>query len=84
MDHEYVTGQISSHILELFEILFFDFCTVSKILTCFSLIKRFPNEHKRYSSHLQVSTLYGVAPIKVYLTIYDTLKNSYLKKAFVP
>ena len=33
--------------------LLFDFCTVSKILISFSLIKRFPNDYKRYSSHLQ-------------------------------
>ena len=34
-------------------ILLFDFCTVSKILICFSLIKRFSNDYKRYSSHLR-------------------------------
>ena len=28
--------------------------------------------------------LHGVGPIKVYLTIYDSLKNRYLKKVFVP
>ena len=39
----------------------------------------FPNDHKRYSTHLQVSILHRVAPIKVYLTIYEKLKNSYLK-----
>ena len=61
-------------------ILLFDFCTVLKILICFSLIERFPNDHKRYSSHLQVTILHRVAPIKVYLTIYESLKNSYLKK----
>ena len=63
---------------------FVDFCTVSKILICFSLIKRFANNHKRYSSHLQVLILHRVAHIKVYLTIYESLKNSYLKNVFVP
>ena len=67
MDPEYVTGQINSCILEL------------KILICFSL-KCFPNNYKRYSSHLQVLILHQVAPTKVYLTIYDSLKNCYLKK----
>ena len=28
--------------------------------------------------------LHGVGPIKVYLTIYDSLKNRYLKKVFLP
>ena len=46
-------------------------------------IKRFPNDHKRYSSHLQVSILHRVASVKVSLTIYESLKNSYLKKDFV-
>ena len=62
---------------------FVDFCTVSKILICFSLIKRFANNHKKYSSHLQVLILHRVAHIKVYLTIYESLKNSYLKKVFL-
>ena len=65
-------------------ILLFDFCTVSKFLICFSVIKRFPNDRKKYSSHLQVLILYRVAPIKVYLTIYKSLKNGYLKRVFVP
>ena len=34
--------------------------------------------------HLQLSILHRVVPIKVYLTIYESLKNSYLKKVFVP
>ena len=38
-----------------------DFCTVSKILICFSLIKHFPNDYERYS------ILHGVTPIKVFL-----------------
>ena len=62
-------------------VLPFDFCTVSIILICF--IKHFPNDHRRYSSHLQVWILYQVAPVKVYLTIYESLKNSYLKKVFL-
>ena len=70
MDREYVTGQINSRILEL---LLRRFCR-------FSLIKRFPNNHKRYSSHLKVWILHRVAPIKVYLTIHGSLKNSNLKK----
>ena len=71
MDPEYVIGQVNSCILGVsFEtILSFDFCTVSKILTCFSLIKNFPNDYKTYSSHLQVSILHRVAPTKVYVTI---------------
>ena len=40
-------------------IVLFDFCTVLKILICFSLIKRFPNDRKRYSSRLQVSASSG-------------------------
>ena len=64
-------------------ILPFDFCPVSKILICFSPIKRFLNDHERYSSHLQVSILHRVALIKFYLTIYESLKNRYLKKVFV-
>ena len=91
MDPEYVTGQINSRILELLLRQFcclifapsrmFDFCTVSKILICFNLMRRFPNDHKRYSSHLQVSILHRVARIKVYLTICESLKNSYLKNS---
>ena len=46
-------------------------------------MKRFPNDRKRYSSYLQVSILHRVAPIKVYLTIQESLKNSYLKNVFV-
>ena len=57
----------------------YDFYTVLKMLICFRLIKCFPNDHKRYSSHLQVRILHQVAPKKVYLTIYETLKNSYFK-----
>ena len=64
-------------------VLLFYFCIVLKILICFGLIKHLPNDHKRYTSHLQVSILQRVAPIKVYLTIYESL-NSYFKKAFVP
>ena len=65
----------------LFEtILLFDFCTALKILICFSLIKHFPNSHKRYFSCLQVSILHRVDPIKIYLKMYESLKNSYLKK----
>ena len=47
MDPEYVTGKINSRILELLleTILLFDFCTVSNILICFSLIKRFPKDY---------------------------------------
>ena len=56
MDPEYVTGQINSCILEL---LLRRFCCLifaqPQILICFSLIKRFSNDYKRYSSYLQVS-----------------------------
>ena len=38
----------------------------------------------RYSSHLQVSMLHRVAPTKVYLTVYQSPKNNYLKSVFVP
>ena len=48
-------------------ILLFHFCTVSKILICFNLIEHFPNNWKRYSSHLQASMHHYVAPIKVFL-----------------
>ena len=65
-------------------ILSFDFCTESKILIHCSLIKHFSNKHKIYSSQLQVSILHRVAPIKVYLNIFDSHKNSYLENAFVP
>ena len=62
----------------------FDFCTVSKILTWFSLIMRFLNNHKRYSSHLQVSILHQVAPTKGLPNNLREPFNSYLKKVFVP
>ena len=70
MDPEYVTGQINSRIQELLlrRLLLFDFCIVSKILICFSMIKCFPNDYKRYSSHLQASILHRVAPVKVFLS----------------
>ena len=55
MDPEYVTGKIKLHSVASFEmILLFDFQTALEILICFSLIKRFPNDHENYSSHLQV------------------------------
>ena len=77
-ESEYVTAKINSG--ASFEmILSFDFCTISKILICFSLMKHFPNNHKRYSYHLQVLILHRAAPIKVYVTIYENLENSYLK-----
>ena len=47
-------------------ILTLDFRTVAKILIWFSLIKRFPNDYKRYSGRLPVLILQRVAPIKVY------------------
>ena len=78
---EYVADQNNSLILQLVSPL--DFCTVWKILRYCSLIMRFPNDHKRYSSHLEELILPQVAPIKVYLTIYENLKNSYFKKVFV-
>ena len=70
MDPESVTGQINSRILEL---LLRRFCCLifalsRKILIWFSLIKRFTNDYKRYSSHLQMSILHWVAPIKVFLS----------------
>ena len=47
-----------------------------------TLIKHFPDNYKRHSSHLQVSIWHWVVPVKVYLTIYESLKNSYFKKGF--
>ena len=48
---EYVTGQINS--AASFEtILPFDFSTILKILIGCSLIKHFPNDHKRYCSYI--------------------------------
>ena len=68
MDPEYVTGQMNSYILEnLLRQLCCDFWTVSKILICFSLIKRFLNDNKRYSMRLEMSILHQVAPIEVFL-----------------
>ena len=56
---EYVTRQINRYSGASFEtIVLCDFCTFLKILISFSLIKRFPNDHKRYSSCLPVSILY--------------------------
>ena len=81
MDPKYINGHINSRILSLEANLSFDFYTVSEILKCFILIKRFP---KRCSSHSQMLILQGVAPIKVYLTTYKSLKSSYLEKDFVP
>ena len=83
MGPEYVTTQINSRIMELL-LRQFDFCTVSKILICFSLIKRFPSDYKRYFSGLQLSIVHRVASMKVYLTIYESIKNSYLKKVSIP
>ena len=74
-------GHPESYSGDSFEtILLFDFCTALKILICFSLIKHFPNSHKRYFSCLQVSILHRVDPIKIYLKMYESLKSSYLKK----
>ena len=58
---EYVTGQTNNHI---------------EILICYSLMKHFPNDHKRYSSHLQVSMLHQVALIKLYLKFMRALKTT--------
>ena len=61
MDSEYVIGQLVVVFINrtsFITILWFDFCTISKILICFSLIERFPNDYKRYSSHLQVLMLH--------------------------
>ena len=69
MDPEYGTGQVNSRILEflLRRFCYLIFAPSHKILICFSLIKRFPNDYKRYSSHLQKSMLHQVAPINVFL-----------------
>ena len=84
MDPKYINGHINSRILSLEANLSLDFYTVSEILKCFILTKRFHNDHKRFSSHSQMLILQGVALIKVYLTIYKSLKSSYLQKVFVP
>ena len=84
MDPKYVTWQINSGIMELLYGAYYDFCNVSKILIYFSLIKHFPEDSKRHSIQEQVSILHRVGPIKVYLTIYESLKNRYLKKVFIP
>ena len=84
MDPKYINGHINSRILSLEANLSLDFYTVSEILKCFILTKRFHNDHKRCSSHSQMLILQGVALIKVYLTIYKSLKSSYLQKVFVP
>ena len=39
--------------------------TQKSYIICFSLIKHFPNDYKRYSSHLQVLILHRVTPVKV-------------------
>ena len=76
MGCEYLAGKINI-ILELLwgqvSCLVFAF---PKTLICCSLIKCFPNDHKRYSSHLQLLILHRVAPIKFYLTIYEGLKTT--------
>ena len=65
MDPEYATGQINSRILER---LLRKFCCLifAPNLNMLSQTKLFPNGYKRYSSHLQVSLLHRVAPIKVF------------------
>ena len=77
MGPEYVSTQINSHILQL---LLGQFCqmifTPSQMLICFSLIKHFSNNHKRYPGDLQVSMLYRVAFKKFYLTIMRALKTA--------
>ena len=81
MDPEYVTGKINNRILELllrrFVVRFLHRLENLNMLWSDKGLSR--NDHKRYSSHLEVSILHRVAPIKVYLTIYDNLKSSYLK-----
>ena len=62
MGPEYVNWQIISRILEL---LLRRFC------------ENLNNDHTRYSRHLQVMIRQRVVPVKIYLTIYDSLKNSY-------
>ena len=79
MDPENVTGKINRNLLEL---LLRQFCHLifAPPRNFDILIKHFPNDHKRYySSHLLVSILHQVAPIDVYLTIHEVLKNNYLK-----
>ena len=65
MDPEYATGQINSRILER---LLRKFCCLifAPNLNMLSQTKLFPNDYKRYSSHLQVSLLHRVASIKVF------------------
>ena len=85
MDPEYVTGQIDSHTLELLLRRFCRLILAPSWKSYYALVdKVVPNKRKRYSSHLPASIMHWVAPIKVYFTIYDSLKNSFLKKVFVP
>ena len=81
---KYVTEQINSLTLSLF---WDDFTTwflyLLENLKAFKInIKPFPNDHKIYPSYLQESILLQMAPLKVYWTIYESLKNSYFQKSF--
>ena len=82
MDPKYVTGQINSHIVELRLTRFCRLILAPSRKSWYALVDKV--FRKRYSSHLQASILHRVAPRKVHLRIYDSLKNSYLKKVFVP
>ena len=81
MEPEYVSGQINIHIQEL--LLRWFYCLIfAPSRTCFSLIKRFPSDHNLFI-YTCVNTA-SSGPIKVNLTIYESLKNNYLKKVFIP
>ena len=77
---EYVTWQINSHILQLLLRPLYR----SKILICCSLIKHFPNNQKDILAICKYQYCIEWLLKKVYLAIYKSLKNSYLKKVFVP
>ena len=74
MGPEYLAGQINSYILELllrrFCFLFFH------RLENVNMLNRFPKDHKRYYSHLQVLILHQVVPIKVYLKFMRASKTA--------
>ena len=82
MDPEYVTRQI----IVFWSFFWDDFIVWFKyrLDNPNMLIKRFLNNHKRHSSHLQVLILHRVALIKVYLKNYESLKKSHLKFFFIP
>ena len=85
---ENVNRKINSHIhseVSVKTILLFEFCATCEILICFSLIKRFPNDQKDILALYKCwYCIQWLLAIKFYSTIYESLKNGYFKKVFVP